>query len=64
MREPRKKPPTKRDILKRVAQVKAGIAAKRDELRALISDVEDVVESSDRAVDALDEAVAALSEHL
>jgi hypothetical protein len=51
-------------ILAKVESCKKRIAAERDKLRDLISEIEDVAECSDRAVSDLESAADSLSEHL
>lgn len=53
-----------RSLIRQIEKTKARIAAERDRLRDLISDLEAVADASDRAVSALEEAADSLSEML
>lgn len=55
--------PTKRMIAK-VTKLKDETARKRDDLRDLISELEQIVENCDRATDAMESAADSLSELL
>lgn len=51
-------------LLAKINKRKAALARDRDALRVILADVEAVLESTDRAVEALDDCVDALSEYL
>ena len=60
-----------KSLLPKVEKLKLEIAAKRDELRAIVEDVEAIVSSVDTAVDCLEtgcrefnEAIESISQHL
>jgi len=54
----------KRDIVKSIKFHKDEIAKHRDSLRAIYSELGDVLESTERGVEALEEAIDTLSENL
>lgn len=60
--------PTKVDIeilkasLKKIETLKAEIASKRDELRAAIEGVEDIIDSIDEATDGMESGLRSLSD--
>jgi hypothetical protein len=53
-----------RKLLAAVEKEKAKIAASRDRLRDLVSDIEDIVQSADDALDSFNYGVDRLSEYL
>ena len=57
----------KLDLVIEIAKIRklvAQLAEKRDEIRGLIDELEDINEVNDRALEALEIAADALSEHL
>jgi hypothetical protein len=59
-----KRPLTPKSFIKQAEAIKNQIAAKRDELRGLMDEYEDIIEVSDRAVEGLECAIEALSEQV
>jgi exonuclease VII small subunit len=57
-------PKVPRSLLKRMERHKNEISKRRDALRDVMDDLEAIIGSADRGVEALDEAIAAFSEHL
>lgn len=49
---------------KKFKAIKKRLEKDRDDLRSLLDDATDILESNERAVTAMDEAADALSEHL
>lgn len=60
--------PTKKDFealksgIKKIEVLKAEISKKRDELRAAVSDVEEIVESLEEAAEGLEDGLRSLNE--
>lgn len=53
-----------KSILKQIEKVKAKLGVDRDELRELLSELEDIKDSANDAYDHLDMAVDSLSQYL
>ena len=51
-------------VIAEIKKLKEEIAARRDRLREIYEDIEEIVDSCDRADEALEIAVEALSEYL
>ena len=55
---------TSKQFKKRFDRIKRDLSKARDDLRQLMADADDILESSERATEAIDDAANILSEHL
>jgi len=50
-------------VIKEIKKLKAEISKRRDRLREIYIDIEEILDSGDRAIDALEVAIESLSEY-